>query len=126
VGETEYGGCFGDRESQQKPALLLSDAGRSAAAANVALWKTITNPVGGRPDESHVTAFETDLFLQLAIQSLLDGLVLAHPSLRKLPTASARALPEKNLAVVAHEDNAHICAITLRIDPVAHEGCFTG
>jgi hypothetical protein len=57
---------------------------------------------------------------------LLHRLVLSHTTLRKLPAAGARALSEENLAVVAHQDDADICAITLRIDPVAHEARFTG
>ena len=78
------------------------------------------------PRKRDVPSFEPDFLVQLAIHGLLDRLALAHAALRKLPAAPARALTQEHLAVVAHQHDADIGAIPLRVDPVAHVERFTG
>ena len=63
---------------------------------------------------------QADLLLQLPIQRMLDRLALAHTTLRELPAARPGALSEKYLAAIAHQDDADIGSIPLRVDPVAH------
>ncbi len=55
-----------------------------------------------------------------------DLLSVADSALGELPAACAGALAEEYLAVVAHQDDADIGSVTLRVDPVAHGGRFTG
>src|SRR4029077_9549260 len=76
--------------------------------------------------DGYLFARKSDLFLQLAIQRLLRRLALAHTALRKLPATTASALSEEYLAGAAHQDDADIGSITLRIDPVVHDARFTG
>ena len=69
---------------------------------------------------------QADFFLQFTKHGLFDRLTLAHAALRKLPAATAGALTQKYLAVVAHQDDADIGSIPLGVDPVAHDARFTG
>src|SRR5689334_17451569 len=71
-------------------------------------------------------ALESYFFLQLPEQGLLDRFVLAYSTLRKLPATTSRSLAQEHLARVAHQHDAYIGPITLRVDPVTHVPRFTG
>src|SRR5262249_38487709 len=55
-------------------------------------------------------------FVQFPIHRLDRGLVAAHAALRKLPAVAKRAPRPEHTAVVAHEDDADVRPITIRID----------
>ena len=58
--------------------------------------------------------------MQLAIHGLFELLTTPHAALGKLPAAAADLTAEKTLAAAAHQDDADVGSISVRINDVAH------
>ena len=107
-------------QAQQEPTLLLPDAHRMLIPANVAGGQTVPQPAGGAADKFDVIPRHPDFFVQLAVSSVVEPLTEADTALGKLPTPSAGAAPEKNVALAAHQNDANVRAKAVCIDDVAH------
>ena len=59
---------------------------------------------------------QTGLFLQFTVHGLDRRLVAVHATLRELPPITADTTRPEHLAIVAHQHNADIRPVTVRID----------
>ena len=123
IGRVEMHAVLGSDQPQQKPALLLADAGRMAVAPDVLLGQPIAQPAARRCDQLDVLPFQADLLLELAIERFLGRFVSPHAALRKLPAAAARASAEEDLAVVANQHDSDIGAKAICVDEISHGRC---
>ena len=90
-------------------------------AANVAGRQAVAQPAAGAPDQIDIRLRESPISSSSSRYSgLLERLARAHPALGKLPAAAAGLAAEKHLAAVPHQDDADVCAKTVRVDDVAH------
>ena len=101
---------------QQEPDLLLADAGRPRAPPHAARRQPITQPARRRPKHFDVLGIQPGLFPQLPVHGLQRGFIGVHAALRKLPAVPVDPAGPEQLTIRAHEHDAHVGAITVRID----------
>jgi hypothetical protein len=71
--------------------LLLADADGSAVAADEAFGQTVTEPMPGTAEQSHLVRLQSDLLLELPKHGLLRRFVGLDAALGKLPGVLANA-----------------------------------
>ena len=94
--------------------------GRLTVLPDVLAGEAVTQPAARRSHELDVPALEPDLLLQLTIERFFRRLVAKNAALRELPAAAARAPAEKNLAIIAHQDDADVGPKPVCVDEIGH------
>src|SRR5579863_274625 len=82
-------------DSQQKPALLLSDAHGLLVAPHVLGGKPVAQPSRGLSQHHDVPARKPDLLIELAISSGFEALTGSNPPLGELPSPAPDLPAEK-------------------------------
>src|SRR5882672_4832829 len=112
---------FAAHQAQQEPALLLSDAKRLRAVADVTIGQTIVHPALGRAEHRDVLASEADLLGQFTKERIDELLVLADAALGKLPATPARPAAQEQLIAVVHQHDADVRTVTVVVDEIVHD-----
>src|SRR6185437_1352158 len=100
---------------QQKPYLLLTDAGRMPAAPYIARRQAITQPAVGRAQHLDLSRAQAGFFLQLAVHRLVGCLVGVHAALRELPAVALHPPRPEHLAARIQQHDAHIQAVAVHV-----------
>src|SRR6185369_9661702 len=107
-------------EAQQEPHLLLADAGRALVAPHETPRQPIAKPARCGTDDLDVLGSESGFFTKFAIHRLERRLVAVHAALRELPAIAECAPRPEDAAIIAHEDDAYIRTVAIRVDQRAN------
>src|SRR5690606_33178341 len=115
-------------ETEQKPHLLLTDAGRPHMVADIAVGQPVTQPSGRGAQHFDMLGTKPGFLFELAVHRFDGGFVGAHAALRKLPAIPIDPACPENAAIVPDQDDAHVGSVaiwidhtTLRVLPVSRE-----
>ena len=103
--------------------MLLADADRVAATAQVLGRQAVAEPVAGAGDEFNVAALEPDFLVQFAIKGRFRLLVAQDAALGKLPATPIPPTAQEQFTTVTHQDYADVGAKSLVVDVIAHGLC---
>ncbi len=103
-------------QAQQEPDLLLANADLALVVADGAGRQPITQPAGRGPQHFDMFGQQAGFFAQLAVHGLDRRLIRVHPALRELPAVPAHPARPEHPAIRAHQHNADVRSVTVRID----------
>src|SRR5690606_30050297 len=81
-------------------------------------------PARRRAQQLHVFRGQPGLLVELAVHRLDRGFIAAHPALRELPAITAHPARPEHVSVLAHQHDADVGPVSVRIDHDADSNKF--